>query len=196
MKNQLKAKDLITLAIFSVVYMVTVFACSATFGMIPLVYPFIVPIGMIPCGIVWAYLRAKLPKRFCILIQCVIQALLMFLVGTGWFVAAGVLVGGIVAEFVSAIGKYKNFKISVLAYALYGFCFNFGAFSIIMLAKDYYRDWFMSSGGNEGFMNALLDFMGWPVLGITSVMVFVSAIIGMLLGKTMLKKHFVKAGIV
>jgi hypothetical protein len=41
----------------------------------------------------------------------------------------------------------------------------------------------------------LLDFMSWQVMLLTGVLSIAGAVIGMLLGKAMLKKHFVKAGI-
>ena len=44
--------------------------------------------------------------------------------------------------------------------------------------------------------NAFLNFMSWPVLLGTGALAIIGAVIGMLIGKTMLKKHFVKAGIV
>jgi energy-coupling factor transport system substrate-specific component len=192
--NKLKTKDLITIAIFSVVYVGVQYVCEFA-GMIPVLFPFIVPVSMIPCGVVWAYLRAKVPKRFSVLIQCVIQALVMFIAGTGWFVAAGVLIGGLAAEVVTSLGAYKNFKFAVLGYSLFGIGITLGSLGIILLASDYYRDYFISTGGDQEFMNTILSLVSWPmVLGICALAV-VGAIIGMLLGKAMLKKHFVKAGI-
>jgi len=61
--NKLKAKDLITTAIFTVVTIIVFFAGSMTFGMVPLLYPFLVAAVSIPGGIIWAYMRVKVPKR-------------------------------------------------------------------------------------------------------------------------------------
>jgi putative effector of murein hydrolase LrgA (UPF0299 family) len=45
-------------------------------------------------------------------------------------------------------------------------------------------------------MDALMRFMTGPVLAAACALIVAGSIIGMLLGRTFLKKHFVKAGIV
>jgi energy-coupling factor transport system substrate-specific component len=136
--SRLNAKDLITLGIFTVVFTLIVMVVAMTLGMIPVVFPFIVPIGMVPCGIVWAYLRAKVPKRFCILIQCTVLALFLLITGMGWYGVLGVFTGGIAAELIAGLGKYKSFKLTILSYAAFGLCFELGGFLVILLAGDYY----------------------------------------------------------
>jgi energy-coupling factor transport system substrate-specific component len=194
--NKLRAKDLITTAIFTVVFLVVVFACSMTIGMIPLGYPFLVAVAMIPGGIVWAYLRVKVPKRFCVLIQGVVVGLLFMLLGSGWFIAVGSAVGGVVAELISAAGNYKSNKINIISYAAYGISLNMGAFAIVLLARDYYYNFAIQGGMDTAWMDTFTRFMNWPILALTSALCVVGAVIGMALGKAMLKKHFVKAGIV
>jgi energy-coupling factor transport system substrate-specific component len=169
---------------------------SLTLGMIPVVYPFIVAIGMLPCGIVWAYMRAKVPKRFCILIQCTVLSLFLLLTGMGWYGVLGVLVGGVLAELIAGIGKYKSFKLTVLSYAAFGLCFELGGFLVILLAGDYYYEKSIALGANTAYMDALMKFMSGPVLAAACALAVVGAVAGMLLGRAFLKKHFERAGIV
>ncbi|MDR1422896.1 MAG: MptD family putative ECF transporter S component [Coriobacteriales bacterium] len=194
--NKLRAKDLITTGIFTVVFTLIVMVVSLTLGMIPVVYPFIVAIGMIPCGIVWAYMRAKVPKRFGILIQCTVLALFLLLTGMGWYGVLGVFVGGVLAEIIAGIGNYRSFKLTVLSYAVFGLCFDLGGFLVILLAGDYYYKNSIALGADTAYMDALMNFMSGPVLAVACVLTVIGAVVGMLLGKAMLKKHFVKAGIV
>jgi hypothetical protein len=63
---------------------------------------------MMPVGILWAYLRVKVPKRFGILTQAVLLSIIVFFLGSGWFASAGLLVGGLLAELLSGIGKYLS----------------------------------------------------------------------------------------
>jgi energy-coupling factor transport system substrate-specific component len=151
---------------------------------------------MIPCGVVWAYLRVKVPKRFAILIQSVIFALIAFLMGSGWFVSAGIFVGGVLAELLAGAGGYRSFGWNVAGYAVFAICLNLGIFAIILLARDYYYDFCVESGMAAEYMNALLDFVNVPLLALTSALSAAGAAIGMLLGRVFLKKHFVKAGVV
>jgi energy-coupling factor transport system substrate-specific component len=194
--NKLKAKDLITLGIFTVLFTLVVMVVSLTLGMIPVVFPFIVAIGMIPCGIIWAYLRAKVPKRFCIFIQCTVLALFLLLTGMGWYGVVGVFVGGVLAEIIAGIGGYKSFKLTVISYAVFGLCFDLGGFLIILLAGDYCYENSIKLGADTTYMDTLMNFMGGPVLATACVLTVIGAVIGMLLGRAILKKHFVKAGIV
>jgi len=74
--NKLRAKDLITTAIFTVVTAIIFFVGSMVFGMIPVTYPFLVGIIAIPGGIIWEYMRVKVPKRFSIMIQSIVTILM------------------------------------------------------------------------------------------------------------------------
>jgi energy-coupling factor transport system substrate-specific component len=193
--DKLKAKDLITTGIFTVVFTLIVMVVAMTLGMIPVVYPFIVPIGMVPCGIVWAYLRTKVPKRFCILIQCTVLALFLLITGMGWYEVLGVFAGGVLAELIAGLGRYRSFKLTVVSYAAFGLCFELGGFLVILLARDYYYKNSIALGADTVYMDALMNFMSGPVFAAACVLTIAGAIIGMLLGRGFLKKHFLKAGI-
>ncbi|MDR1067905.1 MAG: MptD family putative ECF transporter S component [Clostridiales Family XIII bacterium] len=195
-QNKLKAKDLISLAIFSVVFIAVYMACALPTGLIVQLYPFCAGIAMVPCGIVWAYLRTKAPKPLAILIQGVLFAVIVFIMGSGWFVSAGVLAGAVLAELFARIGAYKSFTWNVVGYAAFAVCFNLGMFGIILIARDYYYDFCIESGMTEEYMQELLSFINGPLLALSSALSAAGAVIGMLLGRVFLKKHFIKAGIV
>jgi energy-coupling factor transport system substrate-specific component len=193
--SKLLSKDLITIAVFSVVFF-ALMRISALIAMIFVLYPFAPSIQILLCGIVWMYIRAKVPKRFSILIQCVIMALLTFLTGSLWTIGVGMLAGGVLAEIVSGIGRHKNFTLCIAAYAVYGLCFNFGVFGIILLARDYWYAYVTGAGMDVEYMEKVIALISWPLLGISSVVVITGAVLGMLLGRFMLKKHFERAGII
>jgi energy-coupling factor transport system substrate-specific component len=195
-QNKLRAKDLITTAIFTVVTILIFFTGSMTFGMIPVLYPFLVGVIAVPGGIVWAYMRVKVPKRFAILIQCVVMTLIFWLTGIGPFLALGILAGGTLAELISGAGRYKNFALNTAGYAALMFCIHVGGFLVAIVARDYYYDFCVTGGMTVEWTNAFLNFMSWPVLIGTGVLAIAGAVIGMLLGKAVLKKHFEKAGVV
>jgi energy-coupling factor transport system substrate-specific component len=193
--TKLSSKDLITIAIFSVVFFVLM-RISALIAMIFVLYPFAPSIQVLLCGVVWMYIRVKVPKRFCILIQCVIMALLVFLTGSIWTIGVGMLAGGVFAEIVSGIGGYKNFRLCIVAYAVYGLCFNFGVFGLILLARDYWYAYVTGAGMDIGHMEKVIALISWPLLGVSSATVIAAAVMGMLFGRSMLKKHFERAGII
>jgi energy-coupling factor transport system substrate-specific component len=193
--SKLKAKDLITVAIFTVVMILIYFVVSMTFGMVPLAYPFLVAVISIPGGIVWAYVRVKVPKRFAIVIQCVVITLVFMLLGIGWWLALGFLGGGALAELISGAGKYKRFSLNTAGFAALMFCVHLGGFLPTLMARDWYYEFCVTGGMTAEWTQTLLDFMSWQVMLLTGILSIAGAVTGMLLGKAMLKKHFVKAGI-
>jgi energy-coupling factor transport system substrate-specific component len=194
--GKLTAKDLITTAIFTVVTILIFFVGSMTFGMVPVLYPFLIGFIALPGGIVWVYMRVKVPKRFAILMQCVVMTLVFWLMGIGPFLALGILVGGILAEVISGLGRYRSFALNTAGYAALAFCIHVGAFLVVLVARDYYYDFCVSGGMTVEWTNTFLNFMSWPMLLGTGVLAVIGAVLGMLLGRVMLKKHFVKAGMV
>jgi energy-coupling factor transport system substrate-specific component len=192
--DKLRAKDLINTAVFTVVFIVVILACSFTLGMMPLGYPFLVSaIGLIG-GTVWTYMRVKSPKRFTILIQTVVMTLVLALFGTGWAQSLGILIGGIAAEIITSVGKYKNFTLTSVGYAAFCLFTHIGAFLICLLARDYYREFCIEGGMTSEWTDLFLSFMDWPVMLLTAALAVVCALVGMYVGKLALKKHFVKAG--
>ncbi|MEL3901205.1 MAG: MptD family putative ECF transporter S component [Treponema phagedenis] len=164
-------------------------------ALIPWVYPYVPAISLIPCGVVWAYLRVKIQKPFAVLLQCAIMTALTFLGGTPWFIALGLLAGGIVAEIVSAVGKYKNYKLHTAGFACFGLVYNLGVFGIMLLARNYYLDYIRRLGVKTGYIESVIGLITWQRLCISSLLVIAGAVLGMYLGKAMLKKHFEKASV-
>jgi energy-coupling factor transport system substrate-specific component len=107
-----------------------------------------------------------------------------------------VLAGAILAELLARAGGYKSFKWNTAGYAAFAVCLNLGIFAIMLLARDYYYNFCIESGMTPEYMTALLDFMSGPLLLLTSALSAVGAVLGMLLGRAFLKKHFQKAGII
>jgi energy-coupling factor transport system substrate-specific component len=194
--NKLKAKDLITIAIFTVIFVIVTFACVMTLGMTGVGYVFLASASGLICGVIWLYMRLKVQKRFTILIQSALCGLLFFFIGAGPFIPAGIIAGGILAEIITSAGKYKNFKLTMIGYAVYDFCFHWGIFLIALLARDYYLEYAIENGTSREMMDALLPLINWPLILAASLSAAVFAIIGMFTGKALLKKHFVKAGLV
>jgi energy-coupling factor transport system substrate-specific component len=195
--DKLKAKDLITIAIFTVIFVIVTFACVMAIGMTIVGYPFLASASGFVCGVIWLYMRLKVPKRFTILLQSIICALLFFFIfGAGWFVASGILVGGVLAEIITGAGKYKDFKRIAIGYAVYSFCFHWGAFLLLILARDYYYDYALANGTPQQQLDEIMPLVSWQLLLGASALAVVGAALGILFGRKLLNKHFVKAGMV
>jgi energy-coupling factor transport system substrate-specific component len=195
-QDKLKAKDLITTAVFTVIFVIVTFACVMTLGTTVIGYIFLTSAAALLCGVIWLYMRLKVPKRFTILLQSVVCALLFFCIGAGWYIASGILAGGVLAEVITSIGKYKSFKFIVIGYAVYNFCFHWGVFLLALLARDYYVEFAVKNGTDAKHMELLMQLINWPMILASAFSAAVFSVIGLLIGKALLKKHFQKAGLV
>jgi energy-coupling factor transport system substrate-specific component len=194
--DRFKAKDLITIAVLSLIFYAIYILVGSLLWISIVLNPFCVAASILPGGIVWTYMRAKVPKRFGILLQAVLLATICFVAGSGWFVSTGLLVGGALAELVSGVGKYKSFKWNIAGYAAFAVALNLGNYSLMLIARDYYYEYCLQVGFEPGLAEALIGAVNGPVLLLSTTLTAVSAVAGMYLGRAMLKKHFMKAGIV
>ena len=140
-QNTLRAKDLIMLAIFTLIFFAVIMVGSMTFGMVPVLYPFLVSFIGLAGGTVWVYMRVKVPKSFSIIIQAAATSLLISLVGSGWFLTLGFFADGILAEIISGAGHYKNFKLTSAGFAAFCVCVHFGACLLPLTAREASRGW-------------------------------------------------------
>jgi energy-coupling factor transport system substrate-specific component len=193
-QDKLKSKDLITTAIFTAVFTVVVFVCSMVFGMVVVLYPFLVSFIGLFGGVIWLYMRVKAPKPFTITLQCVVCGLLFFIMGTHWALVIGCVAGGALADVITSAGKYKDFKLTVTGFAVWCLCVHIGAFILVFIARDYFYNYYVTSGMDIAWSDKFFSFMSLPLAIGTGALAVVCAVLGMLLGKALLKKHFIKAG--
>jgi energy-coupling factor transport system substrate-specific component len=195
-QEKLKAKDLITTAIFTVIFVIVTFACVMALGMTVAGYPFFASASGLVCGVIWLYMRLKVPKRFTILLQSIVCALLFFCIGAGWFIPSGIIAGGALAEIITGAGNYKSFKFTAIGYAVYGFCFHWGSFLVVIFSRDYYYNFALANGTSRQQLDMLMPLMSWQLLLLGGILCVIFSVIGMFIGRALLKKHFVKAGMV
>jgi energy-coupling factor transport system substrate-specific component len=194
MSNKLQAKDLINVGIFTAIYFVVMFAVMML-GYIPVFIPLLVALIPLVGGIPFMLFLTKV-KKFGMMLIMVILICTFFLVSNAavgvWVLSIGV-VCTLIAEFVLRSGGYESAKKAILAYGL--FClFLFGNYIPIYITRNAYHENLAAGSGTE-YADALMRFMpDWtaPVLVIAS---FAFGILGGILGRSVLKKHFQRAGI-
>jgi len=194
--DKMKAKDFITLGIFTVlffaVYMVCVFASAVTV----VTYAFCSAIAAIPGGIIYMFMLVKIPKAWSILLSGVVIGLLEFLCGAGWIVALSFILGALVAELTSKTGKYKSFWKNTVGYALYMCVVSVGTFLPMIMMTDYIDSMTASNGVEAAYMERVYNLVSGPMMIVIAIVTFIGGVLGALLAKALFKKHFQKAGIV
>ena len=193
--EKLTAKDLVTIAIFSVIFAL-MFGGLSFVGMIPVIYPFTAGILLIPCGIVWMYLRVKVPKKGSIMVQIVIMALIQMLFGSFWPGIVCMLAGGAVAELVTMSRGYKSFRMDLIGYMCYSVFVAVAANLPPIIAKDYYYSYYVAAGMDAAYLEKMMAFLTGPIFFAGLIVAVIGAALGALVGRKMMKKHFERAGIV
>ena len=192
-KDRLVLKDLVNIAIFSVIYFVGLFVIGMPLGFLVVTYlafPFTVSVVL---GIAVLFCLAKTPKPFALFIFAAFPGCLMTLMGHTPVVVIHSLIVAILAELVRKLLGYKTIKGSIVGYAVMSLWLC-GAFWQIFLLKDQYYTLTEKMMG-AAYAEQLVSLPIWimPMLYVTS---FAGGILGGLLGAKVLKKHFAKAGLV
>jgi energy-coupling factor transport system substrate-specific component len=192
--NKLKTKDLIVAGAFAALYIVVLMVAVSALGFItPITYlmaPFFVSI---PLGVVYMLYVTKVPKTGAIMILAVLVGLITGMNGM-WFSIVWALALGLVAELLVRAGKYRSVKLYQASFCVFA-ATNMAPFWGLILAKptflaactEYYNAEYAAA------IDALTPW--WIVLVLVGIAV-IGGIIGSVLGRRLLKKHFEKAGVV
>ncbi len=193
--NKLKAKDFITVGIFTAIILVVEFAC----GMLGYIHPFIVASYVIMIPLVGAIpmmlFYTKVQKFGMITIMSILIAIMMFVLGMGFLGAPLIIIAGVIADLIAKSGKYKSFKKTMISYGVFclWICANY--FPVIVTAESYRQD-LIDEGYSAEYCNNLFLAINYKTIGVLLILCFVFGCLGALIGKAVVKKHFEKAGIV
>ncbi len=195
-KSGMKGKDFITTGIFGVLFIVVFFICIMLMSMMVVTQPFGMALTALVAGPIYMLLRAKVAKPGSLLLFGALFAIITFVTGSGWPMLIAVVIGTVVAELVARAGGYKSFWMNTVGYAIFMLFGAVGSYTPLLVMKDYYLEIAAQNGVSGEFMIELVNFMSGPVLVGACAAVVVCAILGALLARALLKKHFVKAGII
>lgn len=198
MKNtKLIGKDLILTgaltALMFIIYMIISIVMSLAGPVTNVFYP---PAVSVVNGIVMMLLLAKVPKFGALSIVGVIQGLLSFLVGAFWTVGTGLIVGALLADFL-IIGKREiTTGKMIAAYSVFSGIFTFGAIAPMNILRDAFMQTTLRNGLSQEYVDGLINMTQWPMLTVIIIAGFIGGLVGGFIGLKVLKKHFVKAGLV
>lgn len=190
--SKLEGKDLINVGIFTAIYFVIIFVV-AMLGYIPIFMPLLCVIGPIIAGIPFMLFLTKVKKFGMILIMSLLMGLLMLLTGMGYYALLVATVSGLLAELIYRRKNYQSSTMAVLTSGVFSIWIWGNYIPLFINIEGYFAT---RQDYGESYINALTALMPpWmcPALLIAAIL---SGLIGGLLGRAVLKKHFIKAGIV
>lgn len=190
--TKLQAKDLINVGVYTTMY--AVITCALAFlSLMPIFYPLLTVICPIAGGIPLMLFLTKVKKFGMITLMGVLMGIIMLLTGMGYFCIFTGLGFGLLAELVIKSGGYASAKKSVLASGVFSMWYIGNYVTFFIARESRYQD--IATGYGTEYADALFSyFPDWTFL-VLLASCFVSGIVGGLLGKSLLKKHFQKAGI-
>ena len=191
-RDKLKVKDLVTIGVFAVIYFVLMFSVGMI-GLVPilfLVYPTI--LGLVTGTPIMLFM-AKVRKPWALFILGMISPLVMFAMGHTYVLPTISLIVMLLAELIRRKGGYKSFKYEMISFAVFN-TWLCGSLMQMLLAKKKYIELSMMMG--KEYVQTLERLITYPNM----VLVYIGAVLGGIggayIGRKILKKHFIKAGIV
>ena len=177
-KKGLTVKDLVTIGIFSALFLVFALVGGIFFAPNP-VLTFYMPVGSaLLCGPVYLLMMAKVQKRWAATILGAIMCIIWFVTGMHWAMALGYLIMGIAADLVAGAGRYQSKKINSLSYIL------------LSLAKT-----MLGNGTEQSYIDTMRSTGTVWIMVVMLAGTILAAAVSAFIGCKMLKKQFEKAGI-
>lgn len=194
MNNKMQAKDLINIGLFTVLYFVLGCCVAIPIGFVPIFLPVLGSLWTLITGIPFMLFAVRAKKFGMVTIMAVLSGLLMGLTGMGFW---GILTGavfGVLGDLIMKSGSYASAKKTILGYGVFSL-WMIGTYIPMYFMVEASRADFAKSFGDEYADRAMSVMPMWSIVLVIAG-IFLCALLGGLIGKAILKKHFAKAGIV
>ena len=191
-EKKLKIKDLVTIGVFAVIYVVIIFALGMI-GFLPVLYLVYPALLGIVSGTVIMLFMAKVQKPWAVLILGMLTSVLMMVEGNTYLLIIHSFVVMLIAELIRRVGNYNSFKYNMLSFAIFN-TWICGSLMQMLWAREKYIEIAMVMG--EEYVNALIKLVTYPNMALVYLRAILGGLIGANIGRILLKKHFIKAGII
>lgn len=191
-KAGIGVRDLVAVAVFSVIYFIIFFACGCL-GFVPVMaFLFPLPLALVS-GIPQMLFYTKVRSFGMVTIMGALLGLLAFLMGYGPIGLGFGIVFGLIADLILRAGAYKSTRCAVAAHAAFSLWVVGTMLPMWILGQAYFEP-FRSSQG-DAYVNEMLGLLSGGMLAVVVIGIVACAVVGALVGRAVLKKHFERAGI-
>ena len=119
--------------------------------------------------------------------------LIFFLMGYGYYALITGIVFGLLADVIMKAGKYKSWKAMLAGYAVFS-VWQVGTQLPMFIMGDAYVEMYRASQG-DAFADSLAALVQGYMVPVVILATAVGGVIGALIGRAVLNKHFKRAGI-
>lgn len=193
-KNSLTVKDLVTIGIFSALFLVFALVGGIFFAPNP-VLTFYMPVGSaLLCGPVYLLMLAKVRKRWAASILGAILCVVWFVTGMHWAMAMGYLIMGIIADLTAGAGSYMSRKLDSLSYILLSLG-GTASYLVFFADPDGWAKTMLGNGTEQSYIDTMRSAGSAWIMVVMLAGTILAAAVSAFVGCRMLKKQFEKAGI-
>ena len=194
-KNRLNGKELMNVGIFTAINVLFGVLIAVAIGLTPIGFMLIPSVTAIILGVPMMLYFSKIKKFGMILIFEIVNGVVLLLTGMGPDVLICGIVISLVVELIVKSGNYQSVSRAVLGYAILMVtpCANY----IHWLKAS--AEWLNKNAATygQGFMYTISGWFDyWWMLPLVILSAFIGGMVGGLLGRAVLKKHFARSGLV
>lgn len=189
--EKMTVRDYITTAIMLVLIFLVFVVIGAPVGMTVIGNLFVFAVCSLVWGTIFLLLYTKVNKKGVVFLCGIVLAILQLM--NFWAVAALIAIGAVLAEIVWRKLDRKKFTTMTLCFTIKIVFWYFGMTLPLIFLKDMYL---AAAPSYADLYGAVSEFLVGPMFFIGLTATVAGCVIGSLVGKLLLKKHFIKAGIV
>lgn len=192
-KEKLTVRDFITMALFLVLVFIIYSAVGMPLGVLLPIYGaiFMHAVCALFWGTIFVLLYTKINKKWVPLSFSVMLSLILLM--SAWYIVIPIVLGGIIAEIVWQKFDRKKFSTMTACFTIQITAWFSGIYIPLLMIADLSK--LLKESYVEMYAGIIEALMG-PLFLIAIVVTAICCIIGIFIGKALLKKHFEKAGIV
>lgn len=188
------ARDLISVAIFAVIYFIVIFAISMLGIISPLVMLLTLPLSAIAAGIPFMLFLTKVRHAGMVTLFGIVLGLLDLMIGHPWQAALVLVAVSVLGDLILWAGRYRSTWAAIWTYTVFS-CWFIGPWIPFFANRDeYLRSHTVGEMGGD-YTQAFEQIVSAPAVLAMVVAGVVCGFLGALLGTKLLRKHFRKAGL-
>lgn len=190
----LKARDLVNVAIFAVIYLVVMYAINMLGLINPPVMLLALLLSVIVAGIPYMLFLTRVKRPGMVTLFGVVFGLFCGLTGLGWIAAGLTVIMSVIAEVILWFGRYRSRWAAIWACTVFSLWF-IGPMIPLLIDREAYLTTLLSAGTGSEYVADFDQLVTVPVVWGYNIATLVCGLLGALLGSALLKKHFVRAGL-
>ncbi|KAA8831957.1 MptD family putative ECF transporter S component [Bifidobacterium tissieri] len=194
---RLSVPDLITIGVFTALYFVLVAVATliSTVAFVGFASIFLPAIAALISGCVYMLLATKVGKFGAITVMGAVIGLFLFV--SGHFVLSFIasIIFPVIADLIARAGSYRSRTGLLASYVVFSYGLT-GPILPLWFMKDAYVASLQARGKDAAYIDGVFSHINMGTFAIAMIAIVVCALIGGWFGQRVLRKHFVKAGIV